>query len=146
MSEVQSYKTAIGREGNMLSLPMRHLYERGFLKGRVLDYGCGLGEDADMLGIDGYDPYWRKLKPRGKFDTIICNYVLNVLRLKRDRDEVVGRIRALLRRGGKAYISVRRDIKGCYKTPDGWQVNVRDVPGGISIRKEKGYEIYVILG
>jgi 2-polyprenyl-3-methyl-5-hydroxy-6-metoxy-1,4-benzoquinol methylase len=53
-------------------------------KGRILDYGCGFGfdtEDLKQKGFDiiGYDNYYRPSFPEGKFDTIICNYVLNVL-------------------------------------------------------------------
>ena len=31
--------------------------------GRVLDYGCGHVFDADKLGWDSYDPYYRPTKP-----------------------------------------------------------------------------------
>lgn len=102
------HKTAIKRKA--LSVPMRYLKEQELLKGRVLDYGCGRGDDADRLKIEKYDPYHHPEMPRGKFNTITCNYVLNVIS-KEDGDAVIEKIRNKLRKGGVAYISVRRDIK-----------------------------------
>ena len=76
------YLTAIKRTD--LSVPTRYLLQHNLLKGRILDYGCGFGYDTDELikrgyNIIGYDYYYRPYYPEGKFDTIICNYVLNVL-------------------------------------------------------------------
>jgi len=139
---VQSYKTAIRRKG--LSAPMRRLRESGRMKGRVLDFGCGQGHDADILGVQGYDPHWRPSRPRGKFDTITCNYVLNVLRLRKDREEVLKEVLDLLSPGGIAYVTVRRDVKGCYKTTKGWQVNVR--LKAESLWKNEKYETYMLKG
>jgi len=89
--------------------------------GRCLDYGCGRGRDADTYVLEGYDPAWRPQRPTGTFDTILCTYVLNVV------DEVVQEailddLKGLLSPGGKAYISVRRDLpregkqgRGCWQ-------------------------------
>ena len=76
------YLTAIKRTD--LSVPTRYLLQHDLLKGRILDFGCGFGYDTDELknrdfDIIGYDYYYRPNYPEGKFDTIICNYVLNVL-------------------------------------------------------------------
>ena len=76
------YLTAIKRTD--LSVPTRHLLQNNLLKGKILDYGCGFGYDTDELknrsfDIQGYDYYYRPDYPDSKFDTIICNYVLNVL-------------------------------------------------------------------
>ena len=49
----KSYKTAKSRQ--TLSVPMRYL--RLCLNGRLLDYGCGKGSDADALGMEKYDPH-----------------------------------------------------------------------------------------
>ena len=98
--------TAIKRKA--LSLPFRYLQEHSLLVGRVLDFGCGHGFDCDALGIEGYDPYWRPEKPTGTFDTIVCNYVLNVL----EPDQwqaVIDEISGLQSKGGIAYITVRTD-------------------------------------
>ncbi|HEY9694428.1 MAG TPA: methyltransferase domain-containing protein [Oculatellaceae cyanobacterium] len=77
-----SHLTAIERV--YLSFPARFLIENNLLQGKILDFGCGFGNDVKLLqqkGLDitGYDPYYFPQYPNEKFDTIICFYVLNVL-------------------------------------------------------------------
>ena len=67
----KSHLTAIKR--TKLSVPIRGLDLKGK---RVLDYGCGRGSDADLLGADKYDPYYFPERPTGKYDVILCTYVL----------------------------------------------------------------------
>lgn len=98
-----SHKTAISRQA--LSVPMRFLQDR--LNGRKLDYGCGRGFDADELGMHGYDPHWFPERPRGKFQTVTCIYVLNVIADPEERRSVEDRIIQLLAPGGRAFIAVR---------------------------------------
>jgi SAM-dependent methyltransferase len=103
-----SYKTAITR--TKLSSPMRFLKDNNHLIGDCLDYGCGKGFDADYLKIKKYDPHFHNFWPDQLFDTITCNYVLNVI----DHEEavkIIKRIQSLLKWGGIAYITVRRDIE-----------------------------------
>ena len=107
------YLTAIRRTS--LSVPTRFLKEHNLLKGRILDFGCGYGFDTDELhkqgyDITGYDYYYRPEFPNGKFDTIICNYVLNVLE-PYAQAEVMMNVTNLLEPNGTAYFAVRRDIK-----------------------------------
>jgi diadenosine tetraphosphate (Ap4A) HIT family hydrolase len=97
------------------SLPVRLLLEKELLIGDILDFGCGLGIDVDFLiksnfNAIGYDPFYKPEYPEGKFDTIICFYVLNVL-LPEEQTQVLMSISELLKPTGKAYFSVRRDIK-----------------------------------
>ena len=108
----KSYLTAIGRKGP--SRPMRWLSGHNLLAGRCLDYGCGRGFDADFMKMDKYDPYYFPAGLGGKYDTITCLYVLNVLSPKKAAD-VLGKIGKLLRKGGHAYVAVRRGIgkEGC---------------------------------
>lgn len=103
------------KERYRLSFPSKWLFERGLLKGKVLDFGCGFGSDVELLkakntDIIGYDKHYFPSFPDGDFDTIICNYVLNVL-LPDDQPEVLMNISELLKPGGKAYFTVRRDLK-----------------------------------
>jgi diadenosine tetraphosphate (Ap4A) HIT family hydrolase len=98
-----------------LSFPARLLLDNNRLQGKVLDFGCGLGNDVKLLqkkGIDivGYDPYYFPEFPEDKFDTIICFYVLNVL-FAEEQTNVLMEVSHLLKPGGKAYYAVRRDIK-----------------------------------
>jgi SAM-dependent methyltransferase len=80
------------------------------LVGRVLDFGCGKEFDANELGAEKYDPYFQPVMPEGWFDTIFCHYVLNVV--KPLTEQVILRdIADKLNPHGKAYITVRRDIK-----------------------------------
>jgi hypothetical protein len=77
-----SHLTAIERIH--LSFPAQFLLSQNLLQGKILDFGCGFGNDVKLLrqkGFDiaGYDPHYFPEYPHGKFDTIICFYVLNVL-------------------------------------------------------------------
>lgn len=107
------YLTAIKRKD--LSVPVRYLLQRGLLKGRILDFGCGFGYDTDELkrrgyDITGYDYYYRTEYPEGKFDTIVCVYVLNVLE-PYAQAEVMMNVSHLLSPLGTAYFAVRRDVE-----------------------------------
>lgn len=117
---VTGKNTAIRRK--TLSVPMLWLSQKGHIlpggkSRRFLDYGCGRGEDALMMGWESYDPHWepRKLKPF-TYDTITCNYVLNVLDAEEQID-VLKSIASLLTEDGVVYISVRRDL---WKRKQSW--------------------------
>lgn len=108
-----SHLTAIER--TKLSSPVRLLLERKLLRSPILDFGCGLGSDVKLLGelgfdVTGYDPYYAPVYPAGKFETIVCCYVLNVL-MPAEQADVLMNITHLLQPGAKAYYAVRRDLK-----------------------------------
>jgi len=107
-----SHKTVENRQTS--SFPTRHLHQNGYLEGRVLDFGCGSGKDVEFLkqkgyDVEGYDPYYFTEFPKGKFDTILCHYVLNVL-MPEEQAGVLMEIAELLKPTGSAYFTVRRDI------------------------------------
>lgn len=107
------YLTAIERTS--LSFPTSWLKQNNLLKAEILDFGCGFGFDTDQLkeqGFDivGYDNYYRPKYPEKRFDTIVCNYVLNVLE-PNEQAEVLMSVSELLKPTGKAYFAVRRDLK-----------------------------------
>ena len=104
---VKPHLTAIARKRP--SVPMRQLDAKGLLVGRMLDYGCGKGMDAETYDMDGYDPYYNPIDPEGPYDTITCNYVLNVIEDAQERADVLESIQRLLGPGGRAYITVRDD-------------------------------------
>ena len=108
-----SHLTAMER--TYLSFPAKVLLDKNFLQGKVLDFGCGFGNDVKILqkqgfDITAYDPYYFPEYPKEKFDTIICFYVLNVL-FAEEQANVLMEVASLLKPGGKAYYAVRRDLK-----------------------------------
>lgn len=111
--ENNSYLTAITRTN--LSVPSQSLLTKKLIVGRVLDYGCGKGFDVKYLkqrgfDIEGYDPHFFPQKPHGLFDTIICNYVINVVEEEYEH-LIIDEIKSFLSENGIAYITVRRDVK-----------------------------------
>jgi hypothetical protein len=93
-----------------MSAPARFLLESGRLSGRILDFGCGRGKDAELLKCEKYDPHFFPKFPRGKFDTVLVTYVLNVLGPD-GRHQVYADVCSLLNENGTAFFAVRRDIK-----------------------------------
>jgi hypothetical protein len=85
------------------------LNEHRLLRGRVLDYGCGFGFDADHFRWEAYDPHYRQKFPNGLFNTIVCNHVANML-TRHSRQELFRALQALLAPMGMAYVSVSRKI------------------------------------
>lgn len=140
--------TAIRRTS--MSAPVRWMLQHNLLKGRVLDFGCGFGYDMESLksmgfDISGYDNYYSKEEPQGKFDTILCIYVLNVLQPV-EQAYVMMRVSELLNPDGKAYFAVRRDLKNegfrihaIYKEYT-YQCNV--LLPYLSLEHNDGYELY----
>lgn len=96
------------------SFPTKKLWQMKRIVGEVLDFGCGSGTDVSFLkqknvNIAGFDPRYFPDYPKGKFDTILCHYVLNVL-LPEEQAHVLMAVSELLKPGGHAYFSVRRDL------------------------------------
>lgn len=116
MSNLNTPNTHLtAKERSTPSLPVRMLYERKLIQGRVLDFGCGFGKDVGFLrqkgfDVQGFDPYYSPVYPTDKFDTILCFYVLNVL-FPEEQNQVLMQISSLLKPTGKAYFAVRRDIQ-----------------------------------
>lgn len=109
------YSHCTAKERDKLSFPAKIVNERNGLNGHILDFGCGFGTDVKFLHeqgyrITGYDPHYFPEYPTGKFDTIICFYVLNVL-LPTEQSRVLMEVSRLLKPGGTAYFAVRRDLK-----------------------------------
>lgn len=120
-SEEHSFRTATTRIEP--SAPMIQLATDGLIKGRAMDYGCGKGFDADYYDMESYDPHFEFPMPGGQFDTITCNYVLNVIEKAETRIAVLQDIKDRLAAGGTAYITVRNDrraLRGTTKTGS-WQ-------------------------
>ena len=111
-----SKKTAIKR--NKLSAPTRWLHENEKLSVIMLDYGCGRGDDAQLLSnlygyyCTGYDPNWDEHNEPDLLDyhyeVVVCNYVLNVLNPD-ERQKVLDSLAKL--NADAVYVTVRRDLK-----------------------------------
>ncbi len=115
MNQQNIFSHLTAKERDTLSFPAKILIERKLFFGSILDFGCGFGKDVELLkkkgvNIVGYDKFYFPEYPTGKFDTILCFYVLNVL-LPEEQTAVLLEISRLLKPGGKAYFAVRRDIK-----------------------------------
>jgi hypothetical protein len=111
MARIDRSKRAVGTAVRR-SKPSRAasiLVDQGLARGRVLDFGCGFGFDADLFGWEAYDPFYRPSPPKGPYDTIVCNLVLNVLSRNR-RGEVIAEIRRLLTSDGCGYLAVPRNL------------------------------------
>ena len=92
---------------------LRWLDENDLLNGRMLDYGCGRGLEADYYDMHKYDPYYYPIQPVGKFDVIVCNYVLCVVPQEQEENILIY-LSNKLKSNGTAFISVRRDIPKNY--------------------------------
>lgn len=130
-----SHLTAIERTS--LSYPARILLNQKKIKGKVLDFGCGIGKDVELLknegfDITGYDPFYFPTFPTEKYDTILCFYVLNVLLLE-EQAEVLMNVSSLLKPNGKAFFAVRRDIQH-----EGFRIH--------KIHKKETYQCLIRLG
>jgi SAM-dependent methyltransferase len=147
-----AHKTAKARK--TISAPMKYLSEQGLLVGIKLDYGCGKGFDADHFGMYKYDPFYTGGKIKSHeglevardaihFDVITSNYVFNVIEDPTIRQYALDVITGLLKPGGKAYITVRRDVVNAGITKTGtYQENVvLDLPVLVEVKGK--YCIYV---
>lgn len=144
------YSHLTAKERKYLSFPAKFLLSKNLLIGDVLDFGCGFGNDVELLrkkgvSIEGYDSYYFPKDPTKKFDTIICLYVLNVL-MQEEQANVLMEVSHLLKPTGKAYIAVRRDLQyegfrihKIHRKPT-YQCNVK--LGYKSILKNENCEIY----
>lgn len=91
---IDQHKTAI-RRGDF-SRPVKCLLRDGLVKPGVsfFDYGCGRGEDVELLTVDGiecagWDPAHRPEMPRVEADVVNLGYVLNVIENPTERAETL---------------------------------------------------------
>jgi DNA phosphorothioation-associated putative methyltransferase len=94
MGAVQRHKTAI-RRGDF-SRPVKCLLRDGLVAKDVsfFDYGCGRGEDLELLATEGitcsgWDPAFRPDAPRVEADVVNLGYVLNIIEHQEERGETL---------------------------------------------------------
>lgn len=137
------HRTAIHRKS--LPTPTRWLLKEGLVAGLTLDYGCGHCHEINnrYFLADGFDPHYQ---PHGvqhiSYDTVLCNFVLNVIPSKETRAFICREIQKLLKPNGLAYISVRNDQKKLrgYTSRGTWQGYV--IPPGKLIHTTSSYRMY----
>lgn len=144
--------TAIKR--NKLSAPTRWLVENHKIsKGYLLDYGCGRGDDVRFInemaslhvhayGWDLYhnhDERWFCDNIHNHWwQTVICNYVLNVIPLG-EQAMVIEDLLSLDARD--IFATVRRDLKENYETKRGTQQYLVELDYPV-VKKTPGFCIY----
>lgn len=91
---IERHKTAIRRSG--LSLPVKCILRDSLLdEARSLfDYGCGHGQDIDLLAsmgfsCGGWDPMFRPATEKARADIVNLGYVINVIEDPMERREVL---------------------------------------------------------
>src|SRR3954468_13938431 len=99
---IQRHKTAI-RRGDF-SRPVKCLLRDGLVGKGVtfFDYGCGRGEDVELLSAEGvacsgWDPAYRPDAPRQEADVVNLGYVLNVIEDPEERAATLRSAYALCR-------------------------------------------------
>jgi len=105
------------------SLPVRLLAKRGYLLGKVFDWGCGRGQDVKFLRelgyfAEGWDPCHQPENPpssytKGSFQSVYCGYVLNTIADPGERSKIISLIYDFLPTGGRLLLAVRtiKDIE-----------------------------------
>src|ERR1700747_1266339 len=91
---IQRHKTAI-RRGDF-SRPVKCLLRDGLIgkSATFFDYGCGRGEDLELLASEGFtccgwDPSFRPDSPRQESDIVNLGYVINVIEQPEERAETL---------------------------------------------------------
>jgi DNA phosphorothioation-associated putative methyltransferase len=99
---IQRHKTAI-RRGDF-SRPVKCLLRDGLVgkEGTFFDYGCGRGEDIELLTAEGvacsgWDPAYRPDAARQEADVVNLGYVINVIEDMAERAETLRRAWELAR-------------------------------------------------
>jgi DNA phosphorothioation-associated putative methyltransferase len=109
---IPRHRTAIRRLGH--SRPVALAIAQGLLAPSVsfFDYGCGFGEDVQLLKdrgfqAEGWDPHYRAETPLSAADCVNLGYVLNVIEDLQEREQTLRRAFELARR--VLVVSVRVD-------------------------------------
>jgi 2-polyprenyl-3-methyl-5-hydroxy-6-metoxy-1,4-benzoquinol methylase len=150
-ARAHAWRTATRRAGGKPSAPLSWALRQGLLRGPILDFGCGRGDDVEALRregfeAEGYDPTHRPQRPAGRFRTVVCNYVVNVLPVE-DEPALLEDLESYVEPGGAAYIATRRDISpeqegftraGTFQR----RVDLSRYPGVELVRQSTGYALW----
>ena len=121
---IHRHKTAIHRAD--LSRPIKAALHDGliFPDGTVFDYGCGHGQDIELLAArsiacDGWDPAFRPDSPKHSADVVNLGYVLNVIEDVEERTEALRQAWGLARRLLIVAAQVKEAGRGQVSSPFG---------------------------
>ena len=99
---VARHRTAMSRTA--LSRPLAQALADNVLSrsSTVFDYGCGRGEDVELLTAEGitcggWDPTYRPEAPWKEADVVNLGYVINVIENEAERREALRRAWSLAR-------------------------------------------------
>ena len=149
MLDIKSHLTAIPRTAP--SIPLSRSLKLNLIqpKDRILDYGCGHGFDVNHLTQNGYnacgyDLWYQPKLAKGKFDFVLCSYVINVIADQWQRLAVLETVKNLSRRGvaitARSKIEVDRAAKkGKWKVYEDGYLTPRNT-------FQRGYELLELHG
>ena len=125
---IQRHRTAIRRLGH--SRPVALAQAQGLIAPDVsfFDYGCGFGEDVQLLratGIEaeGWDPYYRPDTPVRPADCVNLGYVLNVIEGAQEREQTLRAAFELARRVLVVSVRVDQSLNSGTEFSDGLVTN-----------------------
>lgn len=175
MSRIEHERTNPGKVYSFQKMQYRYNYAKKFLKGKVLDIGCGNGYGAELLegfdytGIDYYDKAIEKAGrtyPQAKFlrmtlpklrfgdvrfDSIICSEVIEHLEEK-DGQPLLNECYRVLKDGGVLYLTTpngdNRDELMAHHLIEYGSKQLQDMVenAGFTITKKTGISIPFIYG
>ena len=100
--KLAGYNTAMNR--TKISAPFAWYQKNKLLKGSVLDYGAGMDKHEYERFDPAFNPDYELLNK--KYDTVVCNYVINVIPLEHNRFELIRVLQSLINEGGYIYLAV----------------------------------------
>jgi DNA phosphorothioation-associated putative methyltransferase len=125
---IQRHRTAIRRLGH--SRPVALAQAQGLISSdfSFFDYGCGFGEDIQLLrgsGVqaEGWDPHYRPEIPLSAADCVNLGYVLNVIEDLRERQQTLQAAFDLARRVLVVSVRVDQSLNSGTEFSDGLVTN-----------------------
>jgi DNA phosphorothioation-associated putative methyltransferase len=125
---IQRHRTAIRRLGH--SRPVALAQAQGLIAPEFsfFDYGCGFGEDIQLLrdsGVqaEGWDPHYRPQTPLSAADCVNLGYVLNVIEEVQEREQTLRAAFDLARRALVVSVRVDQSLNSGTEFSDGLVTN-----------------------
>jgi DNA phosphorothioation-associated putative methyltransferase len=125
---IQRHRTAIRRLGH--SRPVALAQTQGLIAPEFsfFDYGCGFGEDIQLLrksGVqaEGWDPHYRPQTPLSAADCVNLGYVLNVIEDVQEREQTLRAAFDLARRALVVSVRVDQSLNNGTEFSDGLVTN-----------------------